>query len=93
MTLLLIVLGAGVAAIGFAALFLAEFFGGHDLFGIGMYAIGAILTTATYAVIGLMGSTAVPRPIRWSATALALVVGLFWLAALPSFLHNPGWNF
>jgi hypothetical protein len=93
MTLLLIVLGACVAAIGFAALFLAEFFGGHDLFGVEVYAVGAILTTATYAVVGLMGSAAVPRPIRWIATVLAVGVGLFWLAVLPSFLRSTGWNF
>ena len=53
----------------------------------------AIVTTATYAVVGLMGSAAVPQPIRVLAKLLAIVAVLFWIAALPSFLHSQGWNF
>jgi hypothetical protein len=85
-----VVFAAGVAGIGFVAFVLAAFFGSHDSFGVELYAGAAIGTTGAYALIGY---TASPPPIRKAATMLAVLTAFMWLAALGSFINNPGWNF
>jgi hypothetical protein len=85
-----LVFTAGVAVNGSILLGLAVLSGPHEKFGVVLYAGDAIGTTGLYALIG---QRAPLRPMRMTATIIAVVVGLLWLLGVPSFVESTGWDF